>query len=176
MRFWIIIGLFLSLLVVATACNLAEKEQQTDEILKDVSIIDTADYLREVTLDAEAFLENQSDGGGELKGFYEAGAIRKISLWVGISTGFETKDYYFKNDELIFVHEQFNSLVYDVAQDAFDSTKTEKTFDGRYYFANGKMLHYETTGHNRFEDDSIDPENVLLAEAKEYARLLSGKL
>src|SRR5690606_6031162 len=120
--------------------------------------------------------ENQPDGGGELKGLYEGGSIRKISLWVGLSNGFETKDYYFQDDRLIFVHEQFNNFVYDTEKGSVNLDKTEKTYDGRSYFVNGKLLHYEATGHNRFEDDSIDPENTLLTEAKEYSRLLSGKL
>lgn len=146
------------------------------EISKEVSTINAATNFTEVILDADAFLENQPDGGGELKGFYEAGSNRSIRLWLGLSNGFETKDYYFKNGKLIFVQEQFNSFVYDIQNDTFNLNKTEKTFDGRYYFVNGKLLHYETTGHNRFEDDAIDPEDTLVAEAKDYVRLLNGKL
>jgi hypothetical protein len=167
--------LLLLLGVVSVSCSQKNKEPEIDKILREVSAINAATHLKEVTLEAEDFLANQPDNGGELLGLFEERAIRKISLWVGLSNGFETKDYYFKNDRLIFVHEQFNSVVYDMEREAFDLGKTEKTFNGRYFFEDGQLLNYETTGHNRFEDDAMDPEASLLTEAKEYAAILKSK-
>lgn len=169
-------SLLLLLFVVLTGCGQSNQEKQVEDIVREVLAIDAATQLKEVKLDAEDFLMHQPDNGGELIGFFENRSIRKISLWVGLSNGFETKDYYFKNDMLIFVHEQFNSIIYDTERDEFDVSKTEKTFNGRYFFKSGKMLHYETTGHNRFEDDTIDPEISLRTEANDYRSLLSSKL
>lgn len=165
---------FLAFVGILAGCSQMNEAQKIDEILREVSAINTIADLKEVTLDAEDFLAHQPDNGAELIGYFENSSIRKVSLWVGISNGFETKDYYFEDNQLIFVHEQFNSFVYDTERDEFDVNRTEKTFIGRYYFKNEKLLNYETTGHNRFEDDTIDPGISLRTEAQEYVSLLSS--
>jgi len=44
------------------------------------------------------------------------------------------------------------------------------------YFANDKLVDYMTTGHNRFENDNIDPQQILLTEAAETKKLVSQKM
>ena len=170
-----ITALLLVLLTFLTASYGQSKEDQIKAIRKEFTAINNATTLKKVTLENEEFLENMTDGGGALTGFYEAGTIRKIHQWVGLSNGIEIKEYYFKNGRLIFVYEKFNSFVYDNDKAQFDQSKTERTFEGRYYFNNQKLIDYVTTGHNRFEDDSIDPEKTLLSEANDYMCLLIRK-
>jgi hypothetical protein len=170
-----IIALFLVLFSFSTASFGQSKDEQIKVIKKEFTAINHATTLKKVKLENEEFLANMTDGGGALTGYYEAGTIRKIHQWVGLSNGFEIKEYYFKNGRLIFVYEEFNAFVYDSKKEQFDQSKTERTFEGRYYFNNQKLIDFATTGHNRFEDDSIDPEKTLLAEANDYLRLLDKK-
>jgi hypothetical protein len=117
--------------------------------------------------------KESTDGGLQLTGYYKSGEIRKIILWTGLSHGNTIFEYYFRNDKLFFVYEQTNSFIYDVKKDKFRMDTTERTFEGRYYFRNNKLVDYVTTGHNRFEDDAINPESTLLKEAEENKRRLS---
>ncbi len=132
--------------------------------------------MKKVTLENEEFLEKITDGGGALTGFYKAEKIKKIHQWLGLSSGIEIKEYYFKDDQLIFVYEKFKSFVYDKKKDQFDFTKTETTFEGRYYFNKKRLINYVTTGHNRFEDDKINPEITLITEAKYQLKLLNTRI
>ena len=83
-------------------------------------------------------------------------------------------EFYYSSNELIFVYELFNSFVYVDSLNTFDCNKTERTFEGRYYFYNRKLFDLITTGHNRFEDDSLDPESVLLKESDRNFKLLQA--
>ncbi len=148
---------------------------QIKSISKEFQAINSVASLKKVSLQNEAFLEDVPDGGGSLSGFYKAGKIRKIYLWLGLSNGIKIKEFYFKDGQLIFGYEKFNSFVYDKKKDQCDFSRTETTFQGRYYFNNKKLLDYVTTGHNRFEDDSIDPEKTWISEANENLKLLSKK-
>jgi hypothetical protein len=152
-----------------------EKTKLVNEIRKEVKAIDSDTTQKKVVLNNEEFLEHATDGGGQLAGFYKAGQLRKIVRWVGLSNGNEIVDFYFKSNKLIFVHDQFNSFVYDRDKQTVRFDTTEKTFDGRYYFYNNKLIDQISTGHNRFEDDSIDAEKTWLAEANDNKKLLGRK-
>lgn len=132
---------------------------------------DTA--LKKVTLEGDAFLDHTPDGGAALTGYYKEGQIKKIHQWIGLSHGIEVVEFYFKGGRLIFVYEQFRSFAYDPQKETLDLTRTETTFEGRYYFHNQKLFHYTTTGHNRFGDDGINPEQTLLSAAKGHRKLLN---
>lgn len=151
--------------------------QQKADIIKEIKVefqkINGNKTLRKVTLENEAFLENMTDGGGELTGYFGKGEIKKVRQWVGLSNGNETTEFYFKNGQLIFVYEKFDSFVFSPQKEQLDRTKTETTFEGRYYFNKNKLIDYRTTGHNRFEDDTINPEETLLKEASENVKQLT---
>ena len=145
------------------------------EIRKEFQSINSDTAYKKVTLENEEFLENMTDGGGELTGFFKGGQIKKIYRWVGLSNGNEITEFYFKNGQLIFVYEKFNSFVYDNKKEELDHSKTETTFEGRYYFNNKKLIDLITTGHNRFENDAIDPEKTFLTEAMDNLKMLTTK-
>ncbi len=145
------------------------------EISKDVQLVNSAVGYKMTKLNAEEFLDEVPDGGGELIGYFKSGQIKRIRQWVGLSNGNRTMEFYFKSEKLMFVYEKMNSFIYNVRKQTFDNTRTEVTFIGRYYFRDDKLIDYETTGHNRFEDDSINPEKVLVDEANERVKKLKGK-
>jgi hypothetical protein len=131
--------------------------------------------LQKIILTNEQVIDHTSDGGAELIGYYKNGKLKKITRTIGVSTGMETFNYYFENEKLIFIYELFNSLVPD-SSGALNYEKPETNFIGRYYFRDDKLIDNETTGHNRFEDDAVDMEASLLAEAKEsIARLKKAR-
>jgi hypothetical protein len=150
--------------------------QSRDNIIKSIrqefQTINKDTSYTTVVLENEEFLDQMPDGGGMLTGYYKNGEIRKIVKWIGISYGVEIMEYYFKEGQLIFVFEQFKSFVYDEKNNELDLTKTEVSFEGRYYFNKKKLIDYVTTGHNRFEDDAIDPEKTLLEEANADKEML----
>ncbi len=126
-----------------------------------------------VTLENDEFLENMTDGGGELTGFFTNNHLIKIELWVGISYGNFKFDYYFQDSELHYIVETFQQYSYDVETDTWNYSKLEQTFRGDYLFQ--PTFDYETLGHNRFENDELDPEKVLREETMEYVKLLNKK-
>jgi len=163
-------------LLFSFLCTAAqEKSKLIDQIRKEFKSINSDSTLKKVTLNNEEFLDQVPDGGGQLTGFYKAGQIRKIVRWLGLSNGNEIFEFYFKNDQLIFVYEEFHSFVYDDKKQVLRFDTTEKSFMGRYYFSDNKLIDFETTGHNRFEDDSIDPEKTLLTEASDNKKILARK-
>ncbi|XOV93193.1 MAG: hypothetical protein ACFHWX_00495 [Bacteroidota bacterium] len=119
-------------------------------------------------------MEQVTDGGGELTGYFENGEIKKMKLRVGLSYGIEELEFYFQSSKLYFVLETFNQFQYNDETGKFNYSKTDLTFRGDYLFIT--PFDYETLGHNRFENDELDPEIVLKEEAEEYLNILSKKL
>lgn len=146
-----------------------------NEIRNEFQSINKDQALTKVILSNEQFLKQTPDGGGQLTGFYKNGELKKIVRWFGLSNGNEIFEFYFKNNKLIFVYEEFNSFFYNEKTQSLILDSTYKSFAGRYYFMNEKLVDQVTRGHNRFEDDAIDPENILLKEALELKRILLKK-
>ena len=149
-----------------------------EDIRKEIRIINDDTALVIIEPDNGCFIAKGrvTDGGCSLKGYYKNGSIRKIVSWVGLSSGNEIMEFYYKDNHLIFVYEEFRSFVYDKVSGSFSKDSTEKTFSGRYYFQKNKLINYITTGHNRFEVDTVDPEKTLLAEAEAFLSELLKKM
>jgi len=75
-----------------------------------------------------------------------------------------TFDYYFEKEKLVFIYEVFSAFFMDDSTGTLNYEKTLINFIGRYYLQDNKLIDNETTGHNRFEDDEIDMERLLLVE------------
>jgi hypothetical protein len=155
----------LLLLTIASSPRAQEISKKHPEITARVREINNDSSMTTVVLRNEEFMDNSTDGGGELTGYFKNDQIWKITRSIGISNGMEIYDYYFTKGKLIFVYEIFNGFVYDMKSNRMDYSKTERNFIGRYYFKNNKLIDLETTGHNRFEDNSIDLENTLIKDA-----------
>ena len=131
--------------------------------------------LSKISLENEEFMDHLTDGGGELTGLYKNDQIQKVIRKVFLSNGIEQFDYYFADGKLIFIYETFRAFKSLESQGTFDYSKTEIEFIGRYYFQNTKLVDSETTGHNRFEDDTIDIEKTLIAEMTDCLEHLNIK-
>ena len=142
---------------------------------KESRMIDSDSSMKKITLQNEDFLKNMPDGGGMMTGYFKNGQVKKIYVWVGLSYGTEIKEFYFRNNQLIFVYERFHSFPLDKASNELDYTKTEITFEGRYYFRQNKIISKVTKGHRRFEDNTADPARKFLTEAKENLMMLEKK-
>jgi hypothetical protein len=155
------------------AQDISEKYASVKKVVTEINNDKT---LTNVVMTNDEFLSNRTDGGNELTGYYNGRELRKITIKNGLSDAIETFDYYFYNGTLVFIYEVRNGFVYDVKNQKYDYTKTEINFIGRYYFNKNKLIDSETTGHNRFEDDTIDMESTLLGEVNSVSKKLEEKL
>ena len=165
--------LFSWCLFISTAC-FAQKIQKA-YIKQQFSKINADKSLRKVVLENEDFLNPLPDGGGILTGYYKGNELVKIVRWVGISHGNEVAELYFEGSQLIFLYAEFNSFIYDSTADSIRFGETERTFEGRFWFNQGKLIDHVTKGHNSFEDDDFDPAITWQAEAKKLMLLLERK-
>lgn len=163
--------------IIAFSSNMLKSQTREDlinKIMDKVEDIHLDTNLKSITLQNEEFLENMTDGGGELTAFYKKNRIYKIYQSVGISYGVGITEYYYSKDKLMFVREKFNAYNYDSL--SFDYSKTTTTFSGFYYFDNDKLIHSTSTGHNRFEGESIDPAKFYLDESAKNIALMRNKM
>lgn len=145
------------------------------EIAERVKKINTDTSFEKIALTNEEFMQQMTDGGGELIGYFNKGIIQKITKKIVLSYGIETCDYYFTNKKLMFIYETFYVFMINDSLGTVDQTKTELNFIGTYYFKYSKLIDSETVGHNRFENDEIDMETVLLKETEENLSMLKQK-
>ena len=151
------------------------KDEQIKLIRKKFEIVNRDTTLRKVTLENEEFLTNMTDGGGELAGFYKNKEIKKIYEWIGLSNGISIKEFYFENDQLIFVYEKFDSFVFDDKKNEFDLGKTKTVFEGRYYFNNEKLFSRSIKGDKALTAQNETTEQVLVEKANENVKILNKK-
>jgi hypothetical protein len=141
------------------------------------SINQTSDY-QVVSLSHEDFLENMTDGGGQLQGYFRKDEIQKIFESVGLSYCMQTKEYYFWDNKLIFVYEKEVSFKMD-SLGTLDHSKVGPVFEGRYYFSDDKLISTQTKGRKLMDDsvalDSQTKEVQLLERARERIKLLISK-
>ena len=72
------------------------KEEIIKSIRKNFRQINSDRTLKKISLEDEEFLENMTDGGRELSGYFRKDSIVKVFEWVGLSYGNRTREYYFK--------------------------------------------------------------------------------
>jgi hypothetical protein len=129
-----------------------------------------------LTLNNEEFLEQMTEGGGQLTGYFKGDSIYKIHERIGLSYCVLTTEYYFRNEHLIFVFEKEDVFPYIDSLATFDYTRTENTFEGRYYFDKDTLIETKIKGEKLIPDelkyDSQTKEGDLLSSAKKNVDLL----
>jgi hypothetical protein len=118
--------------------------------------------------DAEKFIGYTTDGGGELKGYFKNDSIQKITEWIGLSFGTIQIDYYFKNNQLIFVYEIEKHFAINDKTQEIDYKNLDFAFEGRYYFSNQKLIEVKTK--SKTVENPID----FIKESKTYSRMLDA--
>ncbi|NSL88247.1 hypothetical protein [Chitinophaga solisilvae] len=152
----------------AQAKVIAAIRREVGRISRDTAVI-------RVTVSNEEVTPPVTEGGVKITGFYKKNKIVKINRWTGMYHGNESFDYYFKDNQLIYVHELYWAFPPDSTGKGLNYRRADRAFEGMYYFQAGKIYDYITTGHNRFENDELDPGLILLEEAGECVRLLEKK-
>ena len=167
----------ISLFVIATVFAPGVKSQSKQDLIKDIrhefQIINTYKNLQVHSLDAEEFLENSPDRGAELKAYSKKDSIVKITEWIGLSYANRTREFYFKNQKLIFVYEKFDSFITEKS-DSLDFSKARKEFEGRYYFKNDKLIDEKLWGKKPMGGEKTSAAG-LLSDAKEWVGLFAKK-
>jgi hypothetical protein len=164
--------LLIAMVSVFTSVSAQSKNSLVNEKRKTFDEINASPSLRKITLENEDFLENMTDGGGELVGYYNKDELVKMKEWIGLSTGNRTRMYYFKNNQLFLVVEKFNAFV--TKENRLDKTKTKTSFEGSYYFHKNKLINQEVKGKRNF-DDAADIEKMMPADAQDNVRILTTR-
>jgi len=96
------------------------------------------------TLNNEDFLDHATDNGALLQGFYKNDTLYKIVEVVGLSSVIMTTEYYFWNNQLIFVYDtekQFKEMVDDSGNfTGLDYSTTELKYESRQYYENENVI------------------------------------
>jgi hypothetical protein len=149
-----------------------QKQLIINQIRKEYNAINKDKAMKAVVLNNEDFLHHMSDGGGKLTGFYRKGEVKKIVCWIGLSFGTENFEYYFQNNKLIFVYEQFETFLLDKKTQKLRYDATEKTFEGRYYFHANLLIKKFIKGQKIGEVENVNDEKSLQKKAAELRRIL----
>ena len=147
-----------------------------NEIKKKVQSIDQDSIYAKLTLENEEFMDQMTDNGGELIGFFKEDQILKIQEKIGVSNAVKTTNYYFSKGDLIFVNEKEEDFPYIDSLATLDYTKTEKVFEAYYYLKNNKLIKISTKGERRIAEDyspaSTEKMNALKNSAKRNKSIL----
>ena len=166
---------FLFIGLSLNAQNFLERYPDVKELEK---ALDNNDSLQSIILENEDFIEGPLDGGGELVGFYHAAnnEIRKVTVTLFLSYGIQYYSFYLENEQLVLVLGCAKYFGYDTKSNRIDKNNFDGGFSGIYIFRNRELIDQISTGHNRFEDDSIDAEETFLKELEIYKKKISEKL
>ncbi|NIK93626.1 hypothetical protein GZ212_15805 [Mangrovimonas sp. CR14] len=165
--------LYISILTPLLALSQKSFSEKNPHVYEYRDYIENLSDTTLVTLNNEEFVKDNYDGGSQLTGTYYNNELVKISSWFGLSNGINTCDYYLKDGELFFVVEKLKIFKYDSETDQYDYTSYDGYADGWYLFDSGHLVDQISLGHWRFEDDTLDPEVILISEFKEYSKLLN---
>jgi hypothetical protein len=163
--------------------SFGQKDEKIKAIRKIVKSIDSDTNYTLKKLDNEYFVNKKNemtDGGQELTGYYKNGQIRKIIYGVGLSYGMKTFEYYFLENELIFVFEKQDTYLQlrDSSGEitGFDYTKLEPVFEGRYYFNKTKLIETKNKGKEWFvKNEEDNKEREFLEDSKSFIEELKKK-
>ncbi len=176
MKKTIVITLIVSLSVIVFSQN---KDAKIKHIQEKVKIINQDTTYLALTIDNEEFLEQMTDGGGQLTGYFKGKTLYKIHKRIGLSYCVLTTEYYFEDEKLIFVYEQEDVFPYIDSLATLDYTRTKTSFKARFYFKNKRLIEKKTEGEKRILDfivfDSQTKEDQLLRSAKNEFDLLNRK-
>ncbi|PSL26422.1 hypothetical protein [Chitinophaga ginsengisoli] len=125
--------------------------------------------------DAEEFLGHATDNGGSLTGYYKGDTLKKVVEWVGLSNRVIQSEYYFEQNKLFFVYSTESRYRFNDSTQSFDYSKLDKTFNGRYYFSNGKLIDAIISGV-RHESTKQEDASEFLESSVGYLKMLKAKL
>ncbi|PSG88710.1 hypothetical protein [Aurantibacter aestuarii] len=151
------------------SCYGQDLSRKYPDIYKEVSFIDKNKSLKKVFIKNPKFLEQSADGGLSLTGYIDnEEKVRKIEVIIYLSNGVQEYSFYLKNELLFLVSDKFKQFLWDKELNEFNYKKFDGGYSGIYVFHDKKLIDLQSLGHNRFEDDTIDIEEVFLKELNLY--------
>jgi len=147
------------------------KDEIINNIRTDFQSINRDTTLKKILVEDEDFMEQATDGGGELTGYFKNKSLVKIVEWIGLSFGNRTREFYLKENKLFFVYEKFQFFL--ETDSGLNHEKFGSWCEARYYFNNEKLISKKITGKYKIADAPSAAE--LLTQKKDYLKLLNKK-
>ena len=173
----IVLIVIVSLIATAQLVHSQDILEKHPGVLTYKQKIDSDTTLRSDTLENEEFLEH-IDHGGILVGFYNDTLLVKVATTLYYSHGVEKVNYYVEGNavaSLVLREETFEMYPYNDETGEFEYSKAYISFHGQYVFNDGKLIDQISTGHNRFEDDTIDIGRTVRSELQYYLDMIIKK-
>jgi hypothetical protein len=134
------LGFLIVLLALKGLAFSQSSEKSLIEIKKMVSEINTDSGYVVKTLENEQFMSHNTDGGGDLNGYYKNGKLVKIVERIGLSSCVNVSEFYLTEGKLIFVFTQGSEFLWVDSSATFNPTIQEIKMECRYYFKKDKLL------------------------------------
>ena len=154
------------------------KPTSSGGVIAKVDSIDRICGYKTMVFQNNEFMEQMTDGGGELTFYLKNDTVFKIHEWIGLSYGVRQRIWYLENQKLICCTE--TEEVYNFVFHIADSIETEMTIEESYqlinkhkiqfYFAEDAVIDVEETGDpfynqmtilERIDSDLTDSVNYL---------------
>ena len=127
-------------------------------------------------LNNEQFLEQMTDGGGQLKGYFYNGQLVKIIEWIGLSSCVNITEYYLGGNQLVYAYTQGKETKYVDSTATFNSMVQTVTMECTYYYNNGKVIKSTYEGSTRCSGPpTADWSTNYLRRFDQYLKLLAAK-
>ncbi|MCK8522693.1 hypothetical protein M0D21_14000 [Aquimarina sp. D1M17] len=151
------------------------KEDVLTNIKDQMEIIDGYIEFETFYLDPEEFLDKMADHGAELEGYYEHERLKKIKRKVSTRSASIMTDFYFWNDQLIYVNYKqrpYLNTTNESGQKVLDYSRSFTKYESKHYFNNGDEIDKETIGSPLSD---VSPETDFVEYANKMKALLDNK-
>jgi hypothetical protein len=143
-----------------------------EQVRKAVEEINLATLVTK-TLANEQFLDQITDGGGVLTGYFKNGELVKVVERVGLSSCVSNYEYYICDGALIFVYGQEKVFPYLDSTNTFDYKTRAVSMECRFYFDKGNLIESKFAGQPRCSNEPSDAQaSDLVSRSKRYSELL----
>jgi hypothetical protein len=147
-----------------------------NEIRKTVEQINKDTAYSTKVLNNEEFMEQMTDRGGYLTGYYKRGKLVKIIEWIGLSRCNNITEYYLQNNRLVFAYTEGQDFTFGDSSSAIASNILSNALECRFYFDNDKLVKSIMKGSTACSGEpSIEWAKQDLDDCKKYIKLLAGK-
>ncbi|MBB3696557.1 hypothetical protein KMW28_24000 [Flammeovirga yaeyamensis] len=166
---------FISSLALTSFCFSQSIDSKMKEIRSKYNEVNEYTDYEIITLNNEEFMDQMTDGGGELTMYFRDNLISKIYEKIYLSYGVRETEYYYWNEKLFFIYQVekiFNHIKH--LSDTVEITKDEafelvSNAENRYYFHADTLIHLIKKKNNLLGFDSSEEEVEMLVNcSKDY--------
>ncbi len=154
--------------IFSTALLFGQSADKVEQIWKRVERIEKYNRYTINKLDNSEWMEQITDGGGELIGYFRNRRLVQIFQRVELSSCTVIYVYYFQGNALILCYgEERNST------NSFDYNKPSSGMRCWFYFDNESLIKSKVVGHTRCSAEPSDSQApTILSDSKRYSELL----